>query len=328
MTACIDIVLATYNGEQYLEAQLSSIIDNEDALKLVKQIIISDDNSTDKTPKLLKRLQKKSPIVITILPPSPQQLGASQNFAKALQASTSPYIMLCDQDDIWHDKKIRQSLDKLKEMEKNKADSPNLVFSDLKVVDDNLKEISNSYFKLKNIDLDWHKSFIQLLQQNCISGCSMAFNKHLLDLCLPIPKNAYMHDWWLALYASAYGEIVRLDETQVSYRQHSNNTIGATRQSFITRLLKIRKNWYNFELSFKKIRLQAQEFKQHNLHYYNLDSTPEEVKRCLDLLASVERHGFLYLLTSWFKGDLKRSHLIANIVLLCLLIKLKIGNSH
>jgi hypothetical protein len=36
-----------------------------------------------------------------------------------------------------------------------------------------------------------------------------------------------MHDWWLAMTAAAFGQIVFLDQPLIHYRQHQNNTIGA-----------------------------------------------------------------------------------------------------
>jgi hypothetical protein len=40
-----------------------------------------------------------------------------------------------------------------------------------------------------------------------------------------------MHDWWLALAASAFGKIVLIDEPLVGYRQHPANTLGAVEKA-------------------------------------------------------------------------------------------------
>jgi hypothetical protein len=36
-----------------------------------------------------------------------------------------------------------------------------------------------------------------------------------------------MHDWWMALVASAFGRIGFLDKPTIRYRQHTENQIGA-----------------------------------------------------------------------------------------------------
>jgi hypothetical protein len=51
----------------------------------------------------------------------------------------------------------------------------------------------------------------------------------LARLAGPIPESALMHDWWLALVASAFGRLDFLAQPTVLYRQHARNTIGAKR---------------------------------------------------------------------------------------------------
>ena len=60
-----------------------------------------------------------------------------------------------------------------------------------------------------------------------MTGCTALINESLAEKALPIPENAIMHDWWLALVATAFGKLVYLDIPLVHYRQHSNNAIGA-----------------------------------------------------------------------------------------------------
>lgn len=42
----------------------------------------------------------------------------------------SPYIMLCDQDDIWNRDKVELTLEKMKLMERENPEKPVLVFTD------------------------------------------------------------------------------------------------------------------------------------------------------------------------------------------------------
>src|SRR5690554_1551915 len=65
------------------------------------------------------------------------------------------------------------------------------------------------------------------LISNTVTGCTTLMNMALLEQALPIPPQAMMHDWWLSLVASAFGELVYIDQPLVEYRQHGGNTIGA-----------------------------------------------------------------------------------------------------
>jgi len=57
-------------------------------------------------------------------------------------------------------------------------------------------------------------------------------NRALLSLGAPIPESAAMHDWWLAIVASAFGHIEALPQATIMYRQHAKNALGA--QKFLS----------------------------------------------------------------------------------------------
>ena len=59
----------------------------------------------------------------------------------------------------------------------------------------------------------------------------MMVNRALLDWAMPIPPTVVMHDWWMALIASAIGRIVTLQEPLISYRIHAHNAIGIPKRS-------------------------------------------------------------------------------------------------
>jgi hypothetical protein len=147
--------------------------------------------------------------------------------------SQANYVMFADQDDVWYEGKVAKTLEKMKEMEENfSQDTPLLIHTDLKVVDRDLNIFSDSFWKYNQINPARGQKFTRLLMQNVVTGCSMMFNKTLLQLAWPIPENAAMHDWWLALVAAAFGKIGVLPEATMLYRQHGKNTLGA--QKFLS----------------------------------------------------------------------------------------------
>jgi len=221
----ISIILATYNGEQYLSEQLESILtQNCDNW----QLIIRDDGSGDDTLNVVNEYVQQYPEKIRLLTDINQSVEASRNFSQLLGHTGTDYVMFCDQDDIWLPEKISKTLLLMKSQEQQYGPkTPLLVFTDTKVVDENLKVLSNSNLKYQNLDPK-RISLNHLLLQNVPSGCTMMMNCSLVDLGKPIPLQAVMHDHWVSLVAAAFGKIVFLDEPTMLYRQHDNNYYGAS----------------------------------------------------------------------------------------------------
>jgi glycosyltransferase involved in cell wall biosynthesis len=187
------------------------------------EILVRDDGSNDKTLEILKSYNIK--------PMEAQEnLGAKRSFAELLSyavANTdSEYFMFCDQDDVWHDKKVEKTLAKMQEMKQQFGDIPLLVHTNLEVVDESLNTINDSFMNFQKIN-PIKNNFHNLLIQNTITGCTVMINRKLAEKCLPIPNDAIMHDWWIGLVATQFGEIGYVDEPTIKYRQHTSNTIGA-----------------------------------------------------------------------------------------------------
>lgn len=230
----IDIALATYNGEKYLKAQLESLLcQSHPDLR----IWIGDDRSSDGTVGIARSYSSHYPDRIRLALNDGENLGAKQNFTRLLSLTDAPYVMLADQDDVWLPHKIEKTLGRMKELEDAYGkDTPLLVHSDLKVVDEKLNLISESLWRYQVSDPVRGSGLNRLLLQNIATGCSVMANRPLLDLALPVPSEALMHDWWLALVAAAFGHIGHLPETTALYRQHGSNDTGAKRFDPITLL--------------------------------------------------------------------------------------------
>lgn len=219
------IGLSTYNGEKYLKEQLDSLLSQ--TYKPIK-IMVRDDGSTDKTVEILKSYG------VHILPLGKNlrsKLSFSALLDAMLQDEQAQYFMFCDQDDIWDKDKVAKSVAKIQTMEQDLKHLPLLVHTDLRVINEAQKVLSNSFWNYEHINPD-RKKLGNLLMQNTITGCTMLFNRSLAQLSLPIPKEAIMHDWWMALVASAFGEIGSIKEPTISYRQHGGNDTGAKAYSW------------------------------------------------------------------------------------------------
>lgn len=220
----IDILMATYNGETFLRAQLDSILQqsNQDW-----QLIIRDDCSTDATVQIIKEYQLLRPEQIRLIRAEQPSGSAQNNFFRLLRYSTAEYVMFADQDDVWLKDKVQNTLEKMRELEEPYgAQTPLLVHTDLAVVDAALRVINPSLFQMHNMDAA-RNQLNNIVVQNIVTGCTMMVNRALMDLVTEIPAHAVMHDMWLALIAAAFGQIGFLDRATMLYRQHGQNVKGA-----------------------------------------------------------------------------------------------------
>ena len=222
----IDILLASFNGSQFIESQLDSIFGQ--TYQNI-HVIIRDDFSTDNTRKILEDYAGRFPEKMTVVL-SETRLGVKGNFSCLMSHSRSPYVMFSDQDDVWHPDKAAATLEKMTRIEKQSSpETPLLVHTDLRVVDKDLRILADSFWKYTGIDPKKMTSLNRLLMQNRVTGCTVMINRPLLSLAAPIPKECAMHDWWLALVAATFGRIEALPQATMDYRQHGSNALGASK---------------------------------------------------------------------------------------------------
>ena len=142
----ITVLLAVYNGEKYLKEQIESILNQ--SVKDVK-IVIRDDGSTDNSGEIITSYCNEFPDKISCI--KGEATGSAQkNFAELLKNCDSDYIMFSDQDDVWLCDKIEKTYNAMVKAEQN-SQTPVLVHTDLKVVDDKLCEISPSFFDFQKL---------------------------------------------------------------------------------------------------------------------------------------------------------------------------------
>lgn len=93
------VALATYNGAQYIEALLVSILEQSCP---VDEVVICDDCSRDNTVEIVRSfLQKHGLERSWRLICNETNLGFAENFRKAVSQCSGDCIFFCDQDDIW-----------------------------------------------------------------------------------------------------------------------------------------------------------------------------------------------------------------------------------
>lgn len=302
----VEILLGTYNGASFLGEQLDSIV-NQGYTDW--KLLIHDDNSTDETINIIKKYTALYPDKITFLDDALSFGNASENFGFLLGNTSANYVMFCDQDDVWLPHKIERTLQKMKEVEDTYSNTPILIHSNLKVVDQDLDVLSDSYWSYQGIDPSY-STLNRLLVQNVITGCTVMINRPLATMALPVPKNVIMHDWWLGLVASAFGNISYIDAPLMLYRQHEANDTGATSFNMKT-ILKKANNLSNINMS--KYIEQAKVF----LHQYDSQLTKEQTM-LLKEFVSIEHSSWLHSKKILLQHNILKQDLIRNIgLLLC-----------
>lgn len=226
MGANVAIVMATYDGAVHVAEQLRSLL-AQDVREW--QLFVRDDGSRDDTRARVEAFAREDSRISLL--PAGERLGPAANFGTlcehALRAGAE-YVFPCDQDDVWHPAKLSRALARMRQLEAAHGTStPLLVHSDLEVVSASLDVIAPSFLRYQGIAHVPAEPLKVLLVQNFVTGCASLLNRALLELALPIPPQAIMHDWWLALCAAAAGRIGFVEDPLVRYRQHGANQIGA-----------------------------------------------------------------------------------------------------
>jgi glycosyltransferase involved in cell wall biosynthesis len=251
MKTTIDIVLSYYKGSKYIQAQVESIKKNNLPKEITYRIILINDSAN---PKDQLFLQESFGSMANIeIHNNEVNLGVIKSFEKGLRLTTAPYVMLCDQDDYWLPHKISASLERLEELGKN---APSLVFTDLVIVNEQLREVHPSaalYSKFKPFEIN-----DSLVYTNIVNGCTIICNQALIQNALPFPDTVTMHDHWLAVCALYLGKLAFLNNATILYRQHSENQVGTKKKNsilffkFFSLVTRYKKN-----LNLKALQLQT-----------------------------------------------------------------------
>ena len=213
----IDIVMGTYNGAAFLEEQIESL-----RVQTVRdwRLIVRDDGSSDDTVDLLRQASRRDTRV-SLVCDDLGNLGFNRNFLHLLALSHAPYVMFCDQDDVWMPQKIELTLKEMLSAQRQNAARPALVHCDARVVDANLCELRSRFIGSRGR----RPGMSSVLFANCAQGAASMLNGPLRDEVLKF-QPLLPYDWHCALVAQALGTRLFVDEPLLFYRQHSHNAIG------------------------------------------------------------------------------------------------------
>ena len=252
------VVLCCHNGARYIEAQVNSIIAQGDS---ITKILIHDFASKDATRQYLQALAAAEPDRVELFFHDDAP-GAAQSFIRAIRQISprlddNALVFLSDQDDVWLNDKI-ETIDAELVRQGLTAIEPFILFHDVRVVNDELNVIRETYYSGNPFALPRDLDFGRLILANPAIGHTMLLSPPLLKALAswPIASGFLMHDWLAILIASRIGRLAYINQPLSLYRQHDANILGAYRT---------RSRWASFArlLSFSdKLVIQARTFAQ------------------------------------------------------------------
>ncbi len=225
----ITILMSTYNGERFLEKQLTSI--NRQSLSKKEysiRLFVRDDGSSDRTIDILNSWKEKLSIDIVV----GNNIGARESFFALLcDAPESDYYAFCDQDDIWDENKLERAIACVD------ADRT-LYFSNVRYIDEYDKPLGENL-----LCQEFNFTLTRLLMCNPANGCSMVWNRGLQKLIKDVPYDTFtMHDEYLCTIATLFGNVVYDSLPTMGYRVHGSNV---TQSNSLAKKIKLWKSiWF------------------------------------------------------------------------------------
>lgn len=218
----VEILLSTFNGATHLDELIESITRQDHTNWSLR---IRDDGSSDQTVGVIQEWQAKFPEIIhTFDGITKSNIGVVKSFSSLLESSSAPYVMMADQDDVWLPEKVRLTLDAMRQREANAPTArPILVHTDLVMVDQELKILSPSLWKYQGLAPGRGRAFSRIIVENTVWGCTAMLNRSLVEVVGWIPVATIHHDWWIALVAAAFGDIVSLPDSRILWRRHRHS---------------------------------------------------------------------------------------------------------
>lgn len=210
------VLMSTYNGEEYLQTQIESIIRQKD---VNVQLLVRDDGSKDKTVDLLHYLSTKYPNI-------KYYRAANVGFIKSFNELVinainiepkADYYAFVDQDDVWHEDKLRRAIAYLTTVP---PDKPNLFCSNSNLINGDGEKIG-LYKTMRPYYTKGNTIIYPIIQ-----GCSMVFNRKALEIYFYSMNNLAYHDRWMYHICTFLGNTYYEHEPLFDYRIHGSNALG------------------------------------------------------------------------------------------------------
>jgi rhamnosyltransferase len=239
----IAVLLAAYNGMQWIEKQIDSILNQRN---VNVTIFISVDLSMDGTYEWCQVLQEQNRKVV-ILPYGERFGGAAKNFFRLIRDvnfSDFNFVSLADQDDIWLPNKLQHAISLIQLGGYDAVSSDAMAFWE----DGREKLVKKSY----------PQKIYDYLFEAAGPGCTYVFKtsalvnfQKFLSTNHVSTNKVALHDWMIYAYFRHNGFNWLIDDmSMINYRQHANNNVGFNSglKAYKKRISLIKQKWYRAEV--------------------------------------------------------------------------------
>jgi rhamnosyltransferase len=236
------VLLATFNGEKWIEEQMDSILRQKD---VNVHVVVGDDASTDNTLKVLACYGAER---LTIVKRESSGGSASQNFfglIRDIDASEFDFVAFSDQDDIWNPNKLSRACQALQDGDCSGYASATTAFwtdGTQKLLKQNPTVTESDYL-------------FEGAGQGCTYVLTVGFysraRRFISDLQAQT-RALHYHDWALYALARAWRLQWAFDpESTIQYRQHLSNDTGAKLSvgGMFSRLRRLANGWYGSQIA-------------------------------------------------------------------------------
>ncbi|OAA86942.1 glycosyltransferase family 2 protein [Clostridium ljungdahlii] len=213
--AKISVLMATYNGEKYIEEQLNSLLVQS---REIDELVIVDDYSTDATVCIIRDfIDKHKKNDSWVIYENEKNKGWKKNFHEGISLITGSVLFFCDQDDIWLTDKIECQMKILEQHPEIMV----LASEETVWYGGNKPEVTklSDHATLEKIELGCNAENYMI---QC-SGCTMAIRREYINRVLPYYIDRCAHDDIFWKIGSLDGKCYFLHESTILHRIHGNN---------------------------------------------------------------------------------------------------------
>lgn len=224
------VSMVIHNGENYLRAQVASILDQCPPPCCV---FVVDDSSSDGSKGVVSKcfegaLTNLIWVEARLYESASLYTRIARNFSAALSAAADHrVIFVADQDDVWMPGRIERQAARIEGGALLTAGSAEIIDSRGEPTGGNVRETFPVPEGWESLTLGARMDHI--LAQPMVTGAAMALSPQLLERGVPIPS-AWLHDRWLSLVAGAMGGLDLRTEPELKYRVHGEQVVGLGRR--------------------------------------------------------------------------------------------------
>lgn len=213
----VSAVILTYNGEEFLQEALDSVMAQT---RPPDEVLVLDNGSTDRSAEIARRYPGVRVVSL------PRNIGAAGGYNRAAALATGRYLAFLDHDDVWLPRKLALQLAVVRQHPDTAVVSGRMVFWD--VPSDTMRETGEWGSQGRSMP---HS----LVHHNHVGNLSVALVERRTFLAMGgmDPLQPWADDWDLWLRIAERHSIRFVDEPIVRYRWHASNTSNQNRRAAV-----------------------------------------------------------------------------------------------